>query len=551
MHLRLCIMNDILLIIRYPLSIRIVLCVKYILIASLSCMASMACAQYEEQHQTEPLKPFEHMEYMVEAQGSFSHGSTPLWLNANRYGLSSLESSNGYLRAGVFRPMKADEERRWAIGYGVDVAVPVNYTSHVVVQQAFVEGRWLHGALTIGAKEQPIELKDNMLSSGAQTLGHNARPVPQVRLSLPDYWTVPLTNGWLHVKGHVAFGQMTDDAWQHEFTGRQRKYADDVLYHSKAGYLKIGNEERFCPWSLELGLEMACLFGGTAHIPDGDGLKPVKGGTALKDFWRALVPGGAEKVEEGTYYQNAKGNQLGSWLARVNYDSDSWRFSVYADKFFEDHSSMLLMDYDGYGKGYDWNVRDKHRYFVYGLKDWLLGMEYHRKYDGWLNTIVLEYLYTKYQSGPVYHDHSPGRPDSHIGGMDNFYNHYVYPGWQHWGQAIGNPLYRAPLYNNNGEVEFQNNRFMAFHAGFDGQPIEQFGYRILATWQEGLGTYIHPYYHKRHDFSFLLEGVYQVPGSKKWLRGMSVTAGYGMDFGSLLGGMNYGFQLTLTKRGLF
>ena len=34
----------------------------------------------------------------LEMQGSFSNSKTPLWLNANKYGLSSLTASNGYVR---------------------------------------------------------------------------------------------------------------------------------------------------------------------------------------------------------------------------------------------------------------------------------------------------------------------------------------------------------------------------------------------------------------------------------------------------------------------
>ena len=139
--------------------------------------------------------PVDSLTYKVEMQGSFSSGKTPLWLNANKYGLSSLDEDNGYVRGSVYRPLSVDDERKFGLGYGVDVAVPVNYTSNVVVQQAYVEGRWLHGTLTIGAKEEPMELKNRWLSSGSQTLGINARPVPGGRIALPDYWTVPLTKG--------------------------------------------------------------------------------------------------------------------------------------------------------------------------------------------------------------------------------------------------------------------------------------------------------------------------------------------------------------------
>lgn len=90
-----------------------------------------------------------------------------------------------------------------------------------------------------------------------------------MRLALPDYWTLPFLPTAGHLKGHIAYG-MTDDGWQHDFTGKKSKYADNVLYHSKAGYL-VGNENFFCPFSFELGLEMASTFGGTSYLPDGNG----------------------------------------------------------------------------------------------------------------------------------------------------------------------------------------------------------------------------------------------------------------------------------------
>lgn len=485
------------------------------------------------------------LEYDIEMQSTFSEGRTPLWLNANKYGLSSLDNTNGYLRAGVFRPLRTDSARRWGMGYGLDVAVPYNFTSDFVVQQAFVEGRWLHGVMTVGSKEYPMELKNNLLSSGSQTLGINARPIPQVRIALPEYWTLPFAKGWLHLKGHIAYGRMTDDRWQHEFTDRKNKYADDVLFHSKAGYLKIGNEDVFCPFSLELGLEMAATFGGTAYRPDGKGgMTVLKGDTGLGAYWNAFVPGGYDTGE--TTYQNVEGNHVGSWLIRMNCDTDMWRFSVYADKYFEDHSAMFQLDYDGYGQGEEWDEKKKSRYVLYDFKDIMLGMELNIKYDRWINDVVFEYIYSKYQSGPIYHDHTNTISD-HIGGRDNFYNHSIYTGWQHWGQVIGNPLYRSPIYNEDGTIMVKDNRFMAFHLGIDGRPFPRFMYRVLASWQEGLGTYDEPYENKRNNFSLLVEGEYAFGG--KLLNGWKVKGGYGMDLGAILGD-NYGFQVTIVKNGL-
>ena len=67
----------------------------------------------------------EGVEYGLEMQGSLSKGKTPLWLNANKYGLSSLDERNGYMRVNVTRPLAADSALRWAVGYGGDVVAPV------------------------------------------------------------------------------------------------------------------------------------------------------------------------------------------------------------------------------------------------------------------------------------------------------------------------------------------------------------------------------------------------------------------------------------------
>lgn len=78
----------------------------------------------------------------VTAQTTNSTGDyTPLWLNANKHGLSSLDKNNGYLMAGVEKAMESDSVKRWSYGFGASLAAAYNFTSPVVVQEAYVEGR--------------------------------------------------------------------------------------------------------------------------------------------------------------------------------------------------------------------------------------------------------------------------------------------------------------------------------------------------------------------------------------------------------------------------
>ena len=207
------------------------------------------------------------------------------------------------------------------------------------------------------------------------------------------------------------------------------------------------------------------------------------------------------------------------------------------------HRNYLFVDYDGYGQGDDWNSKVKHRYFFYDIKDMMLGFELKYKYDKAITAIVFEYLSTKYQSGPIYHDHTPTISD-HLGGNDNFYNHYLFAGHQHWGQAIGNPLYMSPIYNNDGTIEFKNNRFTAFHLGVSGLITTGLHYRVLTTYQDGLGTYSKPFHDAHHNVSILAELNYSI--NYGILKGWSARGAFGADMGGLMG-HNYGAQLTISK----
>jgi hypothetical protein len=108
---------------------------------------------------------------------------------------------------------------------------------------------------------------------------------------------------------------------------------------------------------------------------------------------------------------------------------------------------------------------------------------------------------------------------------------------------MGNPLYLSPLYNASGEINVNNNRFKAWHLGVSGQPTNDLYYRVLLTWQDGLGTYRKPYTHRKYNTSLMAEASYRLRG------GWSVTGAFGADFGAIRGD-NHGVQFTLRKTGI-
>ena len=110
--------------------------------------------------------------------------------------------------------------------------------------------------------------------------------------------------------------------------------------------------------------------------------------------------------------------------------------------------------------------------------------------------------------------------------------------------VMGNPLYRSPIYNDDGQVNCQNNRFTAYHLGFNGSVTPCVDYRVLATYQEGWGTYNFPFNKKRTNTSIMVEAVYN--HRHDWM----ITTALGMDTGRLIGN-NFGLQLTFRKTGLW
>lgn len=472
---------------------------------------------------------FRNVGYEVSAQGTVGDGNNPLWLSSNKHGLSSTSENNGYLRAAISHDARSDSARNWRIGYGIDLAAGVNMTSPFVVQQLYADFDWKMLRMSIGAKEYPLELKNNALSSGGQTFGINARPVPQVRIGIPEYCNISGRSKMVHIKGFFGYGMLTDGRFQKDYANPGALYARKALYHAKAGYLKIGNEERF-PLTLEGGLEMACIFGGTSYNAqtwDGYSSAPIKMGHSFKDFVDAFFGMGGDATDEQGY-ANATGNTLGSWLLRAKWQGRDWYVAAYYDHFFEDHSQM-------FGQ--------------YGWRDGMIGIDIGLPHNRFVDNLVYEYLKTTYQSGPVYHDQTAEIPDQ-ISGVDNYYNHNLYPGWQHWGQAIGNPLYVSPLYRDDGTLTFSSNRFKAHHVGVSGSPVAGLQYRLLYTHERSLGTYANPFYEARTTNSFLIEANYAFQEkAKSRSKGWGIGLAVGIDRGDLLGD-NFGVQLTLKKTGI-
>ena len=460
----------------------------------------------------------EDIQYGFRLRGTSGGGdNAPFWFTNNQYGMGPLRNHTFQARAYIKRDAEVDSLRFWRIGYGADVAAGYGNQSELCIQQAFLDVEWKMLRLSMGQKQRTSELKNEELSTGGMTLGINARPLPQVRLETPNFWTVPGTKGLFAIKAHIAYGIYTDNRWQRNWNaGSTNLYTQNSLYHSKALLMKIGNENKF-PLTFKFGLEMACQFGGKGYNEIGYTGERLEQGISLgNNPIKALVPGGLDVNDDA--FSNAEGNHIGSWHIRMDWTGKDWGIGAYMDHLFEDHSQLGMQ---------------------YGFwKDMLLGVEINLPKNPCLSTLVYEHIGTMNQSGPIYHDATPENTQQ-ISANDSYYSNHVYGSWQHGGFVMGNPLIMSPMYNKylgmeEGMLHIYFNRINAHHVGLKGNPTPWLSWRVLYTYEKNLGSYLRPVMDPLEGHFMLLEACYK----PKKLRGLGFSLAYGHNHGSLLGKAN-------------
>jgi len=449
----------------------------------------------------------DQLHYEFETSITTSKGNhAPLWLTANKYGLSSINKNSAYAMAGIFQPLKQYKKIQYT--YGLELAIARNFTSTFIVQQAYIDLKLKNITLSIGSKERAPEFVNPTLSSGALTLSGNARPIPQLRLEIKDYLTIPHTNDWLAIRGHFAYGYFTDGHWQKTFAKPNTKRTKNTFCHSRALYCRIRNKD--FPITFEGGMQMETQFAGKRYANGTVTQLPSK----IRDFIEIIIPSHGNSDSPVNDQENIEGNITGSWHAAITYKAKKWKLRGYYEHYFEDHS-MLALDYP-------W-------------VDGLYGIEITLPKNHIVSQFLYEYMCSKDQTAPT-----PDKPSVSV--CDNYYNNGVYTGWQHWGMGLGNPLITSPIYNTNGSIYFYNNRIKAHHIGIKGNATREISYRLMLSLTRNWGTYSQPFAAMERQTYALAELVY----TPLKIRGWRFTLSYGTDQGNITGN-NHGYMITIRK----
>lgn len=425
----------------------------------------------------------------------------PLWQVSLQHGFSSL-NNNVYLRGGAFYK---DTINSFRLNGGIDLGVAAGFKSAVMLQQAYADVRYKWIGLWAGCREIEAPLLNKELTSGGLTWSGNVRPIPQITIGVLDYIHIL---PWLQFKAELSYGWFSDGVYQRKNVGKEYSYVKKIKYHHKSFFLRL--QKPLSSWIFDIGMVIDDQFGG--YRVEADRNVIIDLGNRPKDYLNALLP---RNGGEGAYFE---GNYLGSEHLRLTYQNENFSISAYLENYFDDLSGMGKQN---------------------GL-DGLWGIEFNANRRQAINGLVLEYFQSTHQSGPM-HGVDFSVVDK-TGGADDYYNHYAYPGWSHWGMSIGTPLIASPIYNDNGNLAFLYNRVKAIHLGWKGDIAQEWSYRAKLTFNRTWGTPFKPSIDILDNFSTFVEVKY-LP--QKWIN-WSLLASMGFDIGDLYGD-NLGFQIKIRK----
>ena len=475
--------------------------------------------------------------YRTELFGSAATGeNTPFWMLYRNWGMVPLEAGNFYVRGGVFHAGQINND--WSYKLGIDIAASSPHSFGTVwMQQIYGELNRKTLRLTIGSKEDYTSLLDEYLSSGDFSLSNNARPIPEIKGSIPDFILVPRTKGNMYIKGDFAIGKYMDGNWQEDKAlPYNQPYTKDILSHHKSIYFRFGNINKQHKLQFTAGMDHQAQWGGKLYIyryvEETGQLDYVmhKQPQGLDDLFRVMIAKEGSPGSSGADVAYVAGSHVGSYLLRFDYKlKNSAQISLYRHIFYEDGSGMTLENY----------------------RDGILGVQYKSAEKKLLSNIVFEYIYTKHQTGPIHfnlemddaHDHLRHNGNAN----DDYYNNCDYvQGRSYYGRTMGTPLFLSCEYNADGRLEFKSNRIISYHLGMEGYFTSNLKYRLTATTGQTWGRYYVPFRSEKTGFTSNLDLIYNYPR----IKGLNIKLSTGFNTGEFFGGDTFGGGITLTKTGI-
>ena len=399
--------------------------------------------------------------YTISLQGLGGYTTpdvVPFWLRANQYGSIPLDGASLSLTGSARKEYDSGKGKLFDWGASFEGRANLGQGSNVTLIEGYGKVRLGIFELRGGRSKKITGLCDTTLTSGSWSISGTNLGIPEVELSVRDFWTLPWFGGLFAFKGNFSHGWMGDVLMQKEYTSRDTVLLNTYL-HQKSLYIRLGKPE----WRVKLlgGFNHQALWGSEQEYYHED--------FVLSPFKTYLYILTGKKYNNGLIREVRLGNHLGSIDIGFEYYFENFKILLYRQNFYDAGALAHLA-----------NIQDGLNGFVFENKDTACK-------NAFLKKLNLEFLYSKNQAGEPWSPQT-GSP------YEAYYNHSQYiNGWSYNEVGIGSPLIGTRAFiredlPNDPKDYFINNRVVALHVGLEG-AFNKIDYLLKATWSKNYGTY--------------------------------------------------------------
>jgi hypothetical protein len=382
----------------------------------------------------------------------------PFWLRSNQFGSIPVDGASLSLAGSFRKDYDPAEGKLFDWGTSFEGRVNFGEKSNMTLIEGYGKVRLGIFELRAGRSKKITGLCDTLLTSGSWSISGTSPGIPEVELSVREYWSVPWFGQLFAFKGNFSHGWIGDTPMLRWFDEGDTVLVNTFI-HQKSLYGRLGKPS----WKLKLygGFNHQVTWGNEADFYTRDFEL-----TPLQTFFYVLT---GKRYSNGFIESTRLGNHLGSIDLGLEYDFGTLVLLIYRQNFYESGALAYLA-----------NIQD-------GLNGVSLRNKAGEKHAFSWDRLLVEFLYTKNQAGEPW---SPeyGSP------YEGYYWHGEYMnGWSYNGIGLGTPfigtrdVIRAEL-PAAPEEYFINNRLYAVHLGFEGS-IKEMRCLVKASYSKNFGTY--------------------------------------------------------------
>ncbi|MCF2444407.1 hypothetical protein L0657_10615 [Dyadobacter sp. CY345] len=422
-----------------------------------------------------------------------STGQSPLWLHANKGGTIPLNGTFANGRLGLNKIYNPNNPRVFQWSAGVELITSYEKRADIFLTDIYLASKSGPVELLIGQKKNTSGLVDTLLSSGSLALSGNARPMPRIQISIPEFLPLAFTNDLLAIKASYSDGILGDSRIVFGSTNN----VNSTYLHQKSLYLRIGNYRNKV--NIFTGINHQVVWGGE------DEIMPVYELTRSKAYWHVVSGKTLDFKKIGSHFCTID-------LA-ATYKGNNWTYYIYRQNIYETGSLFRVNNFSD------------------GLNGIKVQRKNHRFKSGGnfiINSFLIEFLSTQNQTNlnPPF--------GLSIFEKGNYFNSLIYSnGLSYKSRGLGTPLSSSKSLTNKdlprSNTEFtNNNRITAIHSGISASWLNTL-IIFRGTYSINKGTFVNPFPISINQVSLGINAEKRI----KQLNYTTITAGVYSDLGKL------------------